>query len=330
MKRELAKTLTIGVDLGGTKVEIALIDGDGSYLFSKRFLTHPERGPEGILTDIKVAVKSSNNETGLEAQALGIGAAGQVDSEGVIRAAPNLPFKNEPIQKRLEAELGIPVVVTNDVRAATYGEWKYGSGKEENNLVVVFVGTGIGGGVICDGRLLGGCTNTFGELGHITLVADGRTCRCPNNGCIEAYAGGWAIAERAQEAVAKDPIGGEMLVSLAGGVKKITAETVSTAYSGGDQMARRIVEETGEYLGAGIVGIVNAFNPCLLVLGGGVIEGIPDLIAMVEAIVREKALKPNLDRLSVVKARLGGKAGVVGAAALARGKVIENYEPESS
>jgi glucokinase len=320
MKREISKTLTLGVDLGGTKVEVALIDGEGSYLFSKRFLTKSERGPESIIKDIKEAVDSSLKETGLEAKALGIGAAGQIDSKGVIRAAPNLPFKNEPIQERLESELGIPVVVTNDVRAATFGEWKYGSGRGEDNLVVIFVGTGIGGGVVSDGRLLGGCTNTFGELGHITLVAGGRKCRCPNHGCIEAYAGGWAIAERAQDAVGKDPQGVGMMESIAGDVKKITAETVSIAYSRGDQMARRIVDETGEYLGAGIVGIVNAFNPCLLVLGGGVIEGIPDIIHTVKAVVRGKSLEPNIEKLKVEKAALGGKAGVVGAAALAREK----------
>jgi glucokinase len=320
MKREISKTLTLGVDLGGTKVEVALIDGEGSYLFSKRFLTKSERGPESIIKDIKEAVDSSLKETGLEAKALGIGAAGQIDSKGVIRAAPNLPFNNEPIQERLESELGIPVVVTNDVRAATFGEWKYGSGRGEDNLVVIFVGTGIGGGVVSDGRLLGGCTNTFGELGHITLVAGGRKCRCPNHGCIEAYAGGWAIAERAQDAVRKDPQGVGMMESIAGDVKKITAETVSIAYSRGDQMARRIVDETGEYLGAGIVGIVNAFNPCLLVLGGGVIEGIPDIIHTVKAVVRGKSLEPNIEKLKVEKAALGGKAGVVGAAALAREK----------
>jgi glucokinase len=270
-------------------------------LFSKRFLTKSERGPESIIKDIKEAVDSSLKETGLEAKALGIGAAGQIDSKGVIRAAPNLPFNNEPIQERLESELGIPVVVTNDVRAATFGEWKYGSGRGEDNLVVIFVGT-------------------FGELGHITLVAGGRKCRCPNHGCIEAYAGGWAIAERAQDAVGKDPQGVGMMESIAGDVKKITAETVSIAYSRGDQMARRIVDETGEYLGAGIVGIVNAFNPCLLVLGGGVIEGIPDIIHTVKAVVRGKSLEPNIEKLKVEKAALGGKAGVVGAAALAREK----------
>ncbi|MFQ5987783.1 MAG: ROK family protein, partial [Dehalococcoidia bacterium] len=189
------------------------------------------------------------------------------------------------------------------------------------DLVVLFVGTGIGGGVVSGGRILEGCNNTLGELGHVTLVADGRKCRCPNLGCLEAYAGGWAIAERAREAVSANPGEGEALMSLAGNVGNITAATVSQASRQNDPLAKRLVEETGQYLGAGVVGIVNAFNPCLLVLGGGVIEGLPELINMVEEVTRKCALKPNLEKLKIVKAALGGKAGVIGAAALARNKV---------
>jgi glucokinase len=316
-------TFTMGVDLGGTKVEIALTDQNGKILFSKRYLTNPEAGPDRIISEIISAVEKSQEEAGVTVEALGIGAAGQVNSKGDIMSAPNLPFNNEPLQEKLEKELEIPVMVTNDVRAATYGEWIYGSGKGANDLVVIFVGTGIGGGVVSGGRILEGCTNTFAEIGHITLVAEGRKCRCPNWGCIEAYAGGWAIAERAMDAIAKNPLEGEMLKTMAGGVKKITAETVSKAYGEGDHLAKRLVEETGEYLGAGVVGIVNAFNPCLLVLGGGVIEGLPDLITIVEEIARENALKSNVREFKIVKAGLGGKAGVLGASSLARNKLGE-------
>jgi glucokinase len=165
--------------------------------------------------------------------------------------------------------------------------------------------------------VLEGCTNTGGELGHLTLVAGGRKCRCPNHGCFEAYAGGWAIAERAQEAVTTNPGEGEGLRLLAGSVENITSITVSQAFREGDPLAKRVVEETGEYLGAGITGIVNAFNPCVLVLGGGVIEGIPELIGMVEKIVKERGLKGSVEDLKIVKASLGGMAGVIGAAALA-------------
>ncbi len=314
----MEKGATLGVDLGGTKVEMALVDGSGQIYETHRYPTQAGEGPESIISDLIDAVKTLQNQSELKVGAMGIGAAGQVDAEGTVRTAPNLPFNNEPLQAKLEKELGLPVLVTNDVSAATYGEWRFGSGKGINDLVVIFVGTGIGGGVISGGKLLTGCNNTLGELGHITLIANGRRCRCPNIGCIEAYAGGWAIAERAIDMVSANPDDGARLKSLAGSSEKITAATVSQGYHEGDPMSKKIVEETGQYLGSGVVGIVNAFNPCQVVLGGGVIEGLPELIPMVEEVTRKHALKPNLNNLKIVKAALGGKAGVIGAAALAR------------
>jgi glucokinase len=208
--------------------------------------------------------------------------------------------------------------VTNDVNAATLGEWRYGAGRGVDDLAVLFVGTGVGGGVITGGKLLSGCSNSGGELGHITVVYDGRKCHCPNRGCLEAYVGGWAIAERAQQAVRTAAKKGQRLASLAGSVEKVTAATVSQAYREGDLLARGLVEETGRYLAAGVVSIVNVFNPCVLILGGGVVEGIPELIQMVKDIVPTMALEASVGELKIVKAALGADAGVIGAAALAQ------------
>lgn len=169
--------------------------------------------------------------------------------------------------------------------------------------------------------MLEGCSNTAGELGHTTLIVNGRDCHCPNKGCLEAYAGGWAIAQRAQEAVGNDPEAGKVLNSLAGSIEKITATVVTQAYYKGDSLANQLVRETAQYLSAGMVSIINAFNPCLLVLGGGVIEGLPELIKTVEAHIQERALKSAAVNLKVVKAGLGNKAGIVGAAALAQARV---------
>lgn len=324
MKQSVSKPFTIGVDLGGSKVDVALVDTEGQVLSENRYSTNPDKGPEGIIADIIDAVNKFQEQAGQEVAALGIGVAGQIDSAGVVKSAPNLPFNNEPLQARLKKELGLPTMVINDVNAATYGEWRFGSGKGVDDMIVIFVGTGIGGGVISGGQLLEGCNNTAGELGHTTLIAEGRRCRCPNLGCLEAYAGGWAIAERAREAVTTNPEEGEKLTTLAGGVENITAATVSQAYRGGDPLSERLVEETGQYLAAGLVGIVNAFNPCLLVLGGGVIEGLPGLIQIVEDVVRKRALKPSVEKLKIVKVGLGVRAGAVGAAALARRKIGDN------
>jgi len=318
MDQKIDDPLTLGVDLGGTKLNVALVDATGRILFTHKSPIHPEKEPERVIADILTAIDRCLSKTGLEAEALGIGVAAQVDLKGVVHGSQNLGWRNVPLKKKLEKQLGLPVAVTNDVNAATWGEWRYGSGRGVDDLAVLFVGTGIGGGIISGGNVLSGCTNSGGELGHITIVYDGRKCHCPNRGCLEAYAGGWAIAERAQEAVRTVPKEGQYLVSLAGSVEKVTAATVSQAYREGDLMARRLVEDTGRYLAAGVVSIVNAFNPCLLVLGGGVIEGIPELIQMVKEFTRNRALEAAVEELEIVKAALGGDAGVIGAAALAQ------------
>jgi len=322
MMQKIKKPLILGVDLGCTKIKTALVDPGGRILASALRPTHPEKGPEGVIAEAVASIEECRTDKKCKAQAVGVGVAGQVDgSTGTVRFAPNLRWKEVPLGRRLEKAVRLPVYVTNDVRAAAFGEWKHGAGRGETDLVVLFVGTGIGGGVISSGRMLDGSTNTAGELGHMTIKVGGRRCHCPNRGCLEAYAGGWAIAERAQEAVRNNPEGGELLTSLAGGIENITAATVSKAYLEGDALARELVGETVQYLSAGAVSIVNAFNPRLLVMGGGVVEGLPELVQMVEKSVREKALKSAASGVQVVQASLGDDAGSIGAAALARIKL---------
>jgi glucokinase len=316
-------SLTWGVDLGGTKVETSLVDASGNILASHRNLTRPDKGSEGVMADIVECVKSCLGEAGESAQGLGIGVAGQIErGTGVVRFAPNLGWHDIPLGERLEGALSVPVIVTNDVRAATYGEWVYGAGQGVDDLVGLFVGTGVGGGVISGGKLLEGGNNTAGELGHLTIVARGRQCHCRNQGCLEAYAGGWAIGERAQDAARRDPEAGQPLLTLAGSIDRISAATVTEGYNQGDPLAQRIVEETAQLLAAGLIGIINAFNPRLLVLGGGVIQGLPAYVSMVERLVRSKALDAALEDLHIVTAALGDKAGVIGAAALARDTLL--------
>lgn len=314
------KPITLGVDLGGTKVGVAVIDGAGNIIFSSRHSTNPQKGPGGVIADIITYVKDCLGKTSEDILALGIGVAGQVEpSAGNVRFAPNLGWQNVPLKDELEKGIGLPVIVINDVRAATYGEWLYGAGKGVDDLVGVFVGTGIGGGVISGGRMLEGCSNTTGELGHITIVTDGRRCNCGNMGCLEAYAGGWAITERAKEAVKGNASSGLYLAKLAGGVENITAAVLNKAYQDKDPLACQLVEETGRYMAAGIVSIVNAFNPCLVILGGGVIENLTIFISMAEQGVKRYALKAASTHLKIVRAGLGEKAAVIGAAAIARG-----------
>ncbi|MCH7762033.1 ROK family protein [candidate division TA06 bacterium] len=323
---KLVDPLTLGVDLGGTKVETGVVDGEGRVLASHRHATDPARGADEIIASIVTCVKECLNQDASQARALGVGVAGQLEkSTGIVRNAPNLRWRDVPLRSQLEHALGLPVVVANDVTAIAFGEWQHGAGKNERDLVVLFVGTGIGGGIVSGGRLLEGGNNSAGELGHMTIVAGGRNCTCPNRGCMEAYAGGWAIAERAQEAVSRDTGKGKALTSLAGEIEKITSVHVSEAFHSGDSLAKHLMEETGEYLANGIVGIVNSFNPDKLILGGGVIEGTPELIQMVRDVVSKRALEASVEKLCIVKAQLGDQAGSIGAAAMAR-ELVESKE----
>jgi glucokinase len=311
---------TLGVDLGGTKMDTALVDASGNILFSHYRLLDQAKTPDKTVADIVDSVHICLKETREKASALGIGVAGQIDkSQGIVRRSPNLPaWQDVQLGARLKEALDIPVFVNNDVRLITWGEWQHGAGKGVEDLVCLFVGTGIGGGIVSEGRFLEGCSNTAGELGHMTIVAGGRKCHCPNEGCLEAYAGGWAIAERAQDAVRANPQAGKALISLAGDISQISAITVSQAYENGDPMAQRLVKDTSRYLASGIISIVNVFNPCLIILGGSVILGLSDLVALVEKRVRISALQTPLESLKISIGALGNKAGVIGAAAYAR------------
>jgi len=321
MKQKNEDLLTLGIDLGGTKVKAALVDSKGKILSAHKYPTNPEKGVDGVIEDILKCIDGCLGDNIQKAEALGIGIAAQVDLKGNVINAPNLRWHNIPLKKILEEKLGIPVFVLNDVNAATWGEWRYGSGKNVSDLVVIFVGTGVGGGVISGSKMVIGCNNSGGELGHITIVLDGRQCHCPNKGCLEAYAGGWAIAERAQEAVRANPQNGKQLISLAGAIENIAAKTVGDAYYKKDPLSIQLIGETIQYLAAGAVSIVNAFNPRILILGGGVIEGMPELINEIEKIAKEKALESSLIDLKITKAALGGDAGVIGAAIFAQNEI---------
>lgn len=313
------KLITLGVDIGGTKIETALVDTKGNILTSHREPTNPEKIASGVISDIIMCIKKCIGKAKDVINAIGVGVAGQIESEtGVVYYSPNLRWEKVPLGEELENAFNLPVVVANDVTSATVAEWKCGSGKGVDDLVCIFIGTGVGGGIVSGGRLLIGCSNTAGELGHITVDVNGRKCHCGNRGCIEAYAGGWAIAKRAKEAVKKSSEKGKRILELAGSSEKITARTVARAYHEGDQLAKNLIEETARYLGAGMANIVNAFNPCIIVIGGGVIEGIPELIAMTESVINKKAFGLAVLPLKIVKASFVTHAVVIGAAALAR------------
>ncbi len=309
----------IGVDVGGTKVEVAEVDAHGRVWRRVRRPTDVAGGPAGVIREMIAAVRQLQEATDFTVLAIGVGIAGQIDPHsGTVRFAPNLGWREVPLQAELSASLSLPTSVTNDVRAATWSEWAYGAGEDAEDVVCLFIGTGIGGGVVSGGKLLLGANNIAGELGHVSVDYDGPLCHCGNRGCLEALAGGWAIARDAQEAVTTEPATGTALLAAAGGdPRSFTARIVAEVARQGDPLARRLLERAGQALAAGSVGLVNALNPSRLILGGGVTDGLPDLLDTVRRGIQQRALPSARQDLQVVPAKLQKDAVVIGAAAMA-------------
>jgi glucokinase len=322
-------TCTIGVDLGGTKIEVALVNRSGRVLDRQRLETRVSEGPAVIQSEIIETILALQNKAAARPIGVGIGVAGQVDPiTGAVHFAMNLGWRDVPIRDVLSDALRLPVFVTNDVRAATWGEWLHGAGLGCDDLICLFVGTGIGGGVVSGGRMLTGCSNSAGELGHITVDLNGPLCHCGNHGCMEAIAGGWAIGRIGREAVEKNPgAGASLLLKADGKPEEINARTVSQAAIEGDPLAVGIIESAARALAAGAVGLVNAFNPCRLILGGGVIEGLPWLVDRVDREIHQRALAVAGTPLQVLPSQLSNEAGVIGAAVMAMRELTEK-DPE--
>jgi len=310
----------VGVDLGGTKLACGLVDSLGKILDHEATATDVEGGYSAVCKQIEELIKkicSKNSQ--IKISGLGIGVPGQIElNTGLIRFAPNLMWHDAPLKKDLESALGMQVEIVNDVRAATYAEWLFGAGKGSQNIVCLFVGTGIGGGIVSAGRLIEGSSNTAGEVGHLIIDPQGPLCGCGNYGCLEVLAGGRGIAEAAKQALTEDPARGKFILDLVeGNVELITAKIVAEASLKKDPLALQIMHHAIQSLTRGCIGLIHAFNPECLILSGGVIEGSPYIIAEVEKGIRAHALSLAVEHLRVVKAEMGNEAGIVGAAACA-------------
>jgi glucokinase len=311
------KLWAVGVDLGGTKIEAAAVDRSGKILESQRQPTKHDGKPVSIENEIYSAVERLQERMASPPVGIGIGVAGQIDAdEGEVIFAPNLEWHQVPIATKMKEMLGLPVKIINDVRAAMWGEWLFGAGKGSNDVICIFVGTGIGGGIVVDGQVLNGCNNSAGEVGHMVVDINGPQCHCGNHGCMEALAGGWAIARDARKAIQEQPEKSKMILELARGEhKSVNAKHVAEAYLKQDQIAVQIFEQVIQALIAGTTNLVNALNPCRVIFGGGVIEGLPCLIDRITTGVHQSALSSAINKLEILPASLHNDAGVIGAAA---------------
>lgn len=309
----------IGIDVGGTNVKIALVNDEGKILYSNSVPTRAEMGYEYTVNNIKQAIYDLLKETKLEPkdiQGMGFGFPGQVDYKaGIVRNAPNIPGWVEiPIAKIFEDEFHIPTRVDNDVRCAALGELNYGAGKGCENLICITVGTGIGSGLVVNGRLVRGASNAAGEIGHIKLQMNGGPiCGCGDTGCLEAFASGPAIV-----ALAEDYIRGGKSTKfreLANGAP-ITPYIVCEAAKAGDPVAQRIFTIVGEYIGIGLASVVNLLNPEKIIIGGGVADAGEYLFNPLTETLKKRAMKIAGETVEVVHAQLGNTAGVIGASLL--------------
>lgn len=305
------------------------VDGSREYAIRSE-PTHSELGPEGVLDRIAQLVAdviaATATETGAKAGdfvGVGVGAPGPLDRErGVVIVAPNLGWRDFPLRQAISDRVGLPAAIDNDANCATLGEWWCGAAKGGRNVVGLTIGTGIGGGLILNGALYHGSSDVAGEIGHTTIDSTGRRCKCGNYGCLEAYASGPAIAERAREALAGDEP--SLLIGLVGGdLARITARTVYDAAGAGDAIAQEVVRETARFLGAGVANLLNIFNPDVVVLAGGVTEAGEALFTPLRAEVRRRAFRPAVAACRIVPGILAGTAGVVGAVATFKAQMLE-------
>ncbi|HVA59999.1 MAG TPA: ROK family glucokinase [Mycobacteriales bacterium] len=301
--------LTIGIDIGGTKVAGGVVDDAGAVLALVRRPT-PSLSPSDIV--ITIASVVDELRSGHAVEAVGIGAAGFVDAErSTVRFAPNLAWRDEPLRDNIRDRVGLPVVVENDANAMAWGEYRFGAGRGEACLLALTIGTGIGGGVVWDGRLYRGGFGIAGEFGHLRVVPDGRPCGCGNRGCWEQYCSGPALL---REAIARH------ITELAGGdLETLGGPAITRAALEGDPTATECVTELGRWLGQGLADLAAAFDPTCFVIGGGVAEAGELLLATArrtfESVLTGSGHRP-LARICA--AELGTEAGLVGAADLAR------------
>ena len=313
----------VGVDMGGTKILAAVINAKGEIVQQAKRATKPKKGPEEVIERITRCIREAIDSAELkpsQIRAIGIGSPGPLDPEtGVIIFAPNLGWSNVPLKAKLEANLSIPTFVDNDVNVGTLGEYAFGAGQGVKNLVGIFVGTGIGGGIILDGKLFHGVNKTAGEVGHMIVEVKGPRCGCGNFGCLEAVASRTAITRDLQKAILKKGKKSKLTELNGGNLDLIRSKAIARAVKHGDKPTIKVVQRAAKYLGISVASIVHFLNPEMVVLGGGVVEAMGDsLLDPIRHAAAEYALPTTMDGVQIIAATLGDNAGVIGASVLAR------------
>ncbi len=303
----MADAAVIGIDLGGTNLRVAGVSAAGAVLASHREETAARQGPEAVIERIAAAVlrvAAALTSDGFVVRGVALGAPGIISSSsGSVVSSPNLPgWQDVPLRDRVAAAVGLPVLLENDANAAAYGEYWLGAGQGCESMVLLTLGTGVGGGLVLGGDLWRGAEGMAGEVGHLTVDPTGRTCRCGNTGCLEVYASATGIAERYRE--------------LSGSEEGTSAQVLHERARDGDPNARQAFREAGRALGVVFASLVNLLNPERIVLGGGVLPAWDFFMPAAEQELRRRAFAAPAARVGFSPAALGDRAGVIGAAGL--------------
>ncbi|MBP1702260.1 MAG: NagC [Chloroflexi bacterium] len=309
---------TIGLDLGGTKIAAALVGEDGVPGFKVTELTHLEQGADAVIERMAGCIRDLQAQSDAPVLGLGIGTAGMTDSvNGVVIMASNLKWKNVPVRRLLAEKLGQDWLertwVDKDTNAAVLGERLYGAGRGSRHMLYVTVGTGVGGGMVLDGKLYHGASQGASDIGHLVMLPEGPLCGCGKRGCLEALSSGPAIARTTTEALES---GAESQLRLTFAARPLSAQDVVEAALRGDALSCQVMEQAGTWLGRGLAYYVDINNPEFIIIGGGIAAG-GLLLEPVRRAISQFALPANTAAVQVLPAGLGPDSGVIGAAALA-------------
>ncbi|MFH1904499.1 MAG: ROK family protein [bacterium] len=317
------KTFLIGIDLGGTNLKTGLVNMDGKIL--KKIIANTGEGKDIVLKQIVKAIKNIISKAGKdksEIMGIGIGSPGLADSEkGIIRGLTNIEgFENVHMKEYVESALDIPTFIDNDVNIMAYGELKCGAGRNAMNIVCLTLGTGVGGGIIIDGKIYRGSSLSAGEIGHIPVNVDGPKCICGGRACLESYIGRDRIIKRTIEKLTRRK---ESIIPklVEGDLEKITPKIVYEAAAAGDMLAIEIWRETAQYLATALAGIINVLNPELIVIGGGIANTGKYLFDPLRDMIKERIFPFLAEKIRIVHAQLGEEAGIIGSAMLAKDSI---------
>jgi glucokinase-like ROK family protein len=318
--------MVAGVDMGATHLTVLVTDFAAQVISEEEVAFDISRGPEKCLAELDERVRDLFSKNGIKISdilAFGVGVPGPVVAEaGMVSTPPIMPgWHNYPIRDHLERLWGRTVSLNNDAELGALGEWAYGAGRNERHLAYIKVGSGVGAGLLLDGRIYGGATGSAGEIGHTTVLDGGPLCTCGNSGCLEALSGGSAIARKAREAIRS---GKRTHLASIKPVDAVTARDVTTAARLGDLVAQQIVSEAGTYLGIAVASLVNLFNPTVVVVGGGVSQMGDLLLEPIRQAVRERSLPSAARAVRISSALLGRRSSGMGAVTQALNTALLN------